>query len=188
MLKSRKNGFTIVELLIVIVVIGILAAISVVAYSGVQERAKSSAVISLARGYIDSLQLWATDNSGTYPVPTGDIGTCLGRASQYVGAVCPDAPGWGGPANYDAVFNQNLSKYRSNNGGDIGYWGGSPVGVLWYHANYYGEGHAVIWYAVGPNNDCGLPNIQNPSPSRALAGAKFTSRTSLITSCIVQLN
>lgn len=36
----KQAGFTIVELLIVIVVIGILAAISIVAYSGVQERAK----------------------------------------------------------------------------------------------------------------------------------------------------
>lgn len=40
---SKKNqGFTIVELLIVIVVIAVLAAISVVAYTGIQERAKRS--------------------------------------------------------------------------------------------------------------------------------------------------
>ncbi|MBC7868889.1 type II secretion system protein [Candidatus Saccharibacteria bacterium] len=36
----KKSGFTIVELLIVIVVIGILAAITVVAYGGIQDRAK----------------------------------------------------------------------------------------------------------------------------------------------------
>lgn len=36
----KKRGFTIVELLIVIVVIGILAAITIVAYSGMQERAR----------------------------------------------------------------------------------------------------------------------------------------------------
>lgn len=39
---QRKSGFTIVELLIVVVVIAILAAITVVAYNGVQQRAKAA--------------------------------------------------------------------------------------------------------------------------------------------------
>lgn len=38
--RARQEGFTIVELLIVIVVIGILAAITIVAYNGIQERAR----------------------------------------------------------------------------------------------------------------------------------------------------
>lgn len=38
--KQTQKGFTIVELLIVIVVIGILAAITTVAYNNVQERAR----------------------------------------------------------------------------------------------------------------------------------------------------
>ena len=42
MVKKKQTGFTIVELLIVIVIIGILAAITVVAYNGIQERAKVS--------------------------------------------------------------------------------------------------------------------------------------------------
>ncbi|WBT09865.1 prepilin-type N-terminal cleavage/methylation domain-containing protein [Corynebacterium sp. SCR221107] len=41
---GRRSGFTIVELLIVIVVIGILAAISIVAYNGIQNRANDTAV------------------------------------------------------------------------------------------------------------------------------------------------
>ncbi len=45
-MRKSTSGFTIVELLIVIVVIAILAAISVVAYTGVQTRARASAIAS----------------------------------------------------------------------------------------------------------------------------------------------
>lgn len=43
---ARQQGFTIVELLIVIVVIGILAAITVVAFTGVQDRGHETALQS----------------------------------------------------------------------------------------------------------------------------------------------
>lgn len=44
--RAKSRGFTIVELLIVIVIIAILAAITIVAYNGIQQRARSSAVMS----------------------------------------------------------------------------------------------------------------------------------------------
>lgn len=47
-MKISRSGFTIVELLIVIVVIAILAAISIVAYNGVQQRSKSVAIVKAA--------------------------------------------------------------------------------------------------------------------------------------------
>jgi prepilin-type N-terminal cleavage/methylation domain-containing protein len=48
MLRVRRdiNGFTIVELLIVIVVIGILAAITIVSFNGVQDKARGAKVNS----------------------------------------------------------------------------------------------------------------------------------------------
>jgi prepilin-type N-terminal cleavage/methylation domain-containing protein len=41
---KKQTGFTIVELLIVIVVIGILAAITIVAYNGIQDRARTAQI------------------------------------------------------------------------------------------------------------------------------------------------
>lgn len=66
-LKDQK-GFTIVELLIVIVVIGILAAISIVAYTGVTARANESA----SKGNAESVQKAAeaynaSEDAGGYP-------------------------------------------------------------------------------------------------------------------------
>ncbi|HCH34443.1 MAG: Secretory protein [Candidatus Saccharibacteria bacterium GW2011_GWC2_48_9] len=45
-LQRKDHGFTIVELLIVIVVIGILAAITIVAFNGVQQRANNTSRIN----------------------------------------------------------------------------------------------------------------------------------------------
>ena len=57
----KRNGFTLVELLIVIVVIAILAAISIVAYNGIQERAQSVEIVTRANAYIKGLKLWEAD-------------------------------------------------------------------------------------------------------------------------------
>ena len=74
MLSKKQAGFTVVELLIVIVVIAILAAISVVAYTGIQDRAEISKTAAAVKAYKDALTLHKTDN-GVYPA-TGAF--CLG--------------------------------------------------------------------------------------------------------------
>lgn len=63
--------FTIVELLIVIVVIAILAAISTVAYRGLQERARASEVSSALAQAKKKLEIYKVDHS-TYPT-TGNL-------------------------------------------------------------------------------------------------------------------
>jgi len=63
---KSSRGFTIVELLIVVVIIAILAAITIVAYNGIQGRAKASAAQSLASQVAKKAEAW---NSivGSYP-------------------------------------------------------------------------------------------------------------------------
>ena len=64
--RTAENGFTIVELLIVIVIIGILAAITIVAYNGIQDRTKVSKSQSDLASMQKLLELYRADN-GVYP-------------------------------------------------------------------------------------------------------------------------
>jgi len=59
------SGFTIVELLIVVVVIGILAAIILVAYNGIQKKAAAAQVVSTAKGAGSATALAIMQNGNT---------------------------------------------------------------------------------------------------------------------------
>lgn len=65
--RLRATGFTIVELLIVIVVIGILAAITIVAYNGAQDKARAATVASDLREAADQLNIDQA-RTGQYPL------------------------------------------------------------------------------------------------------------------------
>ena len=54
-MKNKQFGFTIVELLIVIVIIGILAAITVVAYNGIQNRANNTKTQQAVAAYAKAM-------------------------------------------------------------------------------------------------------------------------------------
>ncbi|MEI7917759.1 MAG: prepilin-type N-terminal cleavage/methylation domain-containing protein [Candidatus Saccharibacteria bacterium] len=65
-LPSAKPGFTIVELLVVIVVIGILAAITIVSYTGINSKAIAAAMQSDLSNASQQLKLYQVLN-GAYP-------------------------------------------------------------------------------------------------------------------------
>jgi prepilin-type N-terminal cleavage/methylation domain-containing protein len=67
MKRPRASGFTIVELIIVVIVIGILAAISVIGYTGVQKNAADKTMKSDLDQVTSEMQRYASQNSGAYP-------------------------------------------------------------------------------------------------------------------------
>lgn len=80
-------GFTIVELLIVIVVIGILAALVIVAYNGIQERAKIAVIQSDLVNSSKRLETYKTATSDSERYPSGN--DC--SESPASGTICLDA-------------------------------------------------------------------------------------------------
>ena len=74
MLKKQPAGFTIVELLIVIVVIAILAAISIVAYNGIQVRARDAQRATDASSILKALEAYKAINN-VYPTATSTVGS-----------------------------------------------------------------------------------------------------------------
>ncbi len=100
--QKNTDGFTIVELLIVIVVIGILAAITIVAYSGISQKAMTASLQSDLVNASTKIKLFQVDNSA-YPgsisdCPTPVTGNLCIKASpgnnlyyQYDGSASPQA-------------------------------------------------------------------------------------------------
>ena len=66
--KTILSSLCIDELLIVIVVIAILASISVVAYTGIQGRARDSQRISMVNNISRALELYKIDNGSYLPI------------------------------------------------------------------------------------------------------------------------
>lgn len=177
----KRNGFTLVELLIVIVVIAILAAISIVAYNGIQERAQSVEIVTRANAYIKGLKLWEADTGR----PT--TSSCIAPSSY---SPCASIQGWGTDRANDSTFNATLAQYSGVTSASLGKYGADvPVGLMFYHSNWYGGNRGVLGYRVGPNSDCGVsePILAANHTSYAPAGQKYTSRTSSYTSCEVEV-
>lgn len=73
-MQKSTRGFTIVELLIVIVVIGILATITIVAFNGIQTRANTAAATSDLAAFRKAVELFKLDSAGnTYPTSIADL-------------------------------------------------------------------------------------------------------------------
>lgn len=109
-MNKRRGGFTIVELLIVIVVIGILAAIVIVAYGGVQGRANDASVQSDLRSMAQTLRI-ATIDADQFPYDEATlsvVGLKLSRGSY-------GAPLVSGGLKYNVLYCSTIAGYSPSN-------------------------------------------------------------------------
>ncbi len=65
---NRKNGFSLVELVIVVVIIGLLAAIAIPRFSRGAAGATDSAVSGDLAVLRNSIEMYAAEHNGTYPL------------------------------------------------------------------------------------------------------------------------
>lgn len=127
------QGFTIVELLVVIVVIGILAAIIVVAYNGIQGRALDSRRLSDAKLIIKALEMYKINN-GTYP------------------AVAIDPAGAGSLGGWESSAHEPVSEFvKSLSLAEYGLASGTPVDPV----NNIATSQTYLYYKYGAGtNGC----------------------------------
>jgi prepilin-type N-terminal cleavage/methylation domain-containing protein len=136
---KEEKGFTIVELLIVIVVIGILAAIIIVAYNGVQNRARTTEAQSNAKEVQNKAETFnADEGNGSYPANSAALVASTGSAklSTKVAGLIQDS------AVTSAAPTRIQYKRCTSNGAQIYYW------------DYGTNNVSTTVYSVGDTSSC----------------------------------
>lgn len=88
--QTKSRGFTIVELLIVIVIIAILAAITIVAYNGITNRANTSSAKAAANSAAKKAEAYSADDqggNGSYPSAAGTLTSASTSSTYYLSGV-----------------------------------------------------------------------------------------------------
>ncbi len=202
--RARKQkGFTIVELLIVIVVIAILATITTVAFNGIQMRAKNTQRISVAGEYVKIMKLYAA-SYGSYPMEGINDWVCLGE--DYPDLVgdsredCNDVIGGSYAFHPDAAVNAEMKKITStlpkyNMDPVINASGVGQLGVVVDGTAKVFQGEAfkyiVAYYLEGHQQDCGLSGTLEYDtggwPNYRLSTTGYTSSDGTRTYCAIYL-
>ena len=74
---NGERGFTLIELMIVIAIIGILAAVAIPQLTGVRDQANAAAVKSELKNIQTELELYYTTHDNSYPEKQSDFETAL---------------------------------------------------------------------------------------------------------------
>lgn len=97
-ISLRNKGFTLIEILVVISIIGILASLALTSYSRAQKQARDTQRKSDLNQYRNALEQYASTSGGTYYAYTGSTGYVLtnlcgsGAILENYMSLCPEDP------------------------------------------------------------------------------------------------
>lgn len=195
-MKKTISGFTIVELLIVIVVVAILAAISIIAYNGIQARTNNTARIANATSAIKLVKLYKATYD-KYPLEI-NFNSCIGDGF-------PDDKCWGVTSATPSLRSVTLNDTELKKVGSLpknvtpvvktSAWDAAGP-VYWYNPTRTVDGQirplAIIYFLQGASQDCGSDNIIRESTSNVFAtysgSPRFSSNLGDATVCYVALD
>jgi len=147
--QTKPKGFTIVELLIVVVIIAILAAITIVAYNGIQNRANTSAAQSQAASIVKKFEAlgavkgsyYSTNGAGVTGANINTYATAAPASSE----ASVDTPATVIAATGAAASNLTLGTAKTGSTAVVSAWACTAGAHVWYWD--YTAGTAVLMKA-----------------------------------------
>lgn len=161
-MAKKQTGFTIVELLIVVVVIAILAAISIVAYTGIQQRAQNAKTIAAVHEWAQIIRMYKAD-SGGYPLMFTCLGSGYGKGfsgTESTGGECrEDAAGSNTNFTVKTAFTTLMSNYVSGPAPTPSFITAGSSSYPWYRGasfnpGYTGSKDRIDFVLAGSSTEC----------------------------------
>lgn len=124
--RHRPAGFTLLEVLLVVAILGVIASLVVPQLMGRQEQANLDATRLSIAGIDQALKLFSLDHAGKYPTTTDGLGALVTSPAQstrwrgpYLDSLPQDA--WGQPFTYELpAAREGRSRYILRSSGPDG--------------------------------------------------------------------